>query len=457
MVNGIAFLALALALSLLLAPAAGAKTKRHGTPKHHPILFVHGIEGTGAQFESQALRFTSNGYRHGWIDEVDYDSTRASGDQSEVDAQIDAKIVELKRRTGAKKVDLVGHSLGTIVSYDYLTDSSKGAERRKSIAHYVNIDGQSSDPGVPTLALWAGRRAGSTTGAVTTPHMDGAKNATIKNQTHVQTCTSWESFVQMFKFLAGRRPAHDIVRQRGRIKLAGRALTFPQNAGLAGAIVQIWQLKPNGQRVGKQPHASLTVTNGSRGGGGWGPVRVRAGKRYEFALVRSGDPTLHIYYEPFVRSDYTLRLLASDPLTVYTGYRPGSVTSVNIRYKELWGDVPKETDVLRINGTSVCTAALCPWTKQVNAYFAFDANRNGQTDLTSDPAVGNLPFLQAADVFAPSSANATGTTTFQLRSRGAGRVRTVRTPNWDSMSGGAIVQWRDFEPREVQAPPKRKR
>src|SRR4051794_26455306 len=175
-VNGIALFALAIAAILLLAPAAGASKN-----KRHPILFVHGIEGTGAQFESQALRFTSNRYPHGWIDEVDYDSTRATGDKSEVDAQIDAKVAELKRRTGAKKVDLVAHSLGTIVSYDYLTDSSKGAERRANIAHYVNVDGQSSDPGVPTLALWAGRRAGSTTGAVTTPHMDGAKNATIKN------------------------------------------------------------------------------------------------------------------------------------------------------------------------------------------------------------------------------------------------------------------------------------
>ena len=443
--------AVCLLVALLLAPAADAKTTRH------PILFVHGVEGTGAQFESQAMRFTSNGYPHSWIDEVDYDSTRASGDQSQVQAQIDAKIAELKRRTGAKKIDLVGHSLGTIVSYDYLTDSTKGAQRRANIAHYVNIDGQSSNPGVPTLALWAGRRAGTMTGSVTTPHMAGAKNVTIPNQTHVQTCTSSQSFVQMYKFFNRRRAAVDILRQRGRIRIAGRALTFPQNVGLAGTTVQIWQLKPNGQRATETPHSSLQITDGSQGGGGWGPVAVQAGRRYEFALVRSGNPTLHIYYEPFVRSDYTLRLLGSDALTAYTGNRPGSVSSVSIRYKELWGDVPGQTDVLRINGTSVCTAALCPWTRQVNAYFAFDDNRNGHTDFTSDPVIGNLPFIAAADVFMPSSPTAAGTTTFQLRSRGAGPVRTVKTPNWDSLGGGPIVQWRDFEPREVTSPRGRKK
>jgi hypothetical protein len=278
--------------------------------------------------------------------------------------------------------------------------------------------------------------------------MDGARNVTIPNQTHVQTCTSRESFVEMFKFFAGRRAVHDIVRQTGRIRLAGRALTFPQNAGLAGATVQVWTLRADGHRATGSPLASLHISDGSQGGGGW--VTVQAGRRYEFALIRSGQTALHTYFEPFVRSDYTLRLLASDALVAYTGYRAGSMSAVNIRYKELWGDVPGQTDVLRINGTSVCTAKLCPWTKQVNAYFAFDRNRDHATDLSMpDPVVGNVPFLSGGDVFIPASPAATGTTVFQLRSRGAGPTRTVRTPSWDSMTDGPILQWNDYEPAEA--------
>ncbi len=202
------------------------------------------------------------------------------------------------------------------------------------------------------------------------------------------------------------------------------------------------------------------ITDGSEGGGGWGPITVQSGRRYEFAIVQTGQPTLHIYYEPFARSDYTLRLLDSVALTTYAGNRPGSESAVNVRYKELWGDVPGQTDVLTINGTSVCTASLCPWTKQINAYFAFDDNRNRQTDLTSDPVIGNLPFIAAGDVFIPSSPTASGTTTFQLRSRGAGPLRTVTTPNWDSLTDGVLVNWNDYEPSEVAAPaakPKPKR
>src|SRR3954463_2977916 len=223
----LAGVALAIAGALLFAPAAGAQSFNQ-----NPVLFVHGIEGSGAQFESQKMRFMSNGYPERWIDAVDYDSTRAVGDKSEVDSQIDQKIADLKQRTGRSQVDVVAHSLGTSVMYDYLTSGPMAAARRANVGHYINVDGQTSNPGVPTLAVWAGR---GTPGR----KMDGAENVTIPNQTHVQTCTSSESFIQYFKFLTGRRPAHDIVRQNGTIHVAGRALNFPQNSGLAGATVEI--------------------------------------------------------------------------------------------------------------------------------------------------------------------------------------------------------------------------
>jgi hypothetical protein len=436
------------ALVVLAAPAADAKSTFHRFNRN-AVLFVHGIEGSGAQFESQKMRFTSNGYPRSWIDEVDYNSTRAVGDKSEVDAQIDAKIAALEKRTGRSKVDVVAHSLGTSVMYDYLTNGPDAARRRANVGHYVNVDGQASNPGVPTLAIWAGRRAMGPAG--TMPH---AKNVTIPNQTHVQTCTSAQSFVQYFKFLTGTRPAHDIVRQTGAIKIAGRVLNFPQNNGMSGARLQVWAVNSTGRHTTSKPAATLTITDGSEGGGGWGPVTVQAGKRYEFAVIRPGVPVHHHYYEPFVRSDYAIRLLESDAITQYSGNRPGSMGAVNIRYKELWGDVAGQSDVLKINGLSVCTATLCPWKHQTNAFFAFDRNRDGKTDLgTPDPVLSNLPFITGADVFIPASMPPKGTTTFQLRSRAAGPVRTLKIPNWDSVTDAVTIQWRDFERTDGAARP----
>ncbi|HYC00574.1 MAG TPA: hypothetical protein VEC57_15680 [Candidatus Limnocylindrales bacterium] len=404
---------------------------------YNPILFVHGIEGSGAQFESQAMRFESNRYPASWIDQVDYDSTRAVADKSEVHAQIDAAIAELKARSGKAQVDVVAHSLGTSVMRDYLTDEELGEARRADVGHYINVDGQSEHPGVPTLAVWAGRGNPDR-------HMEGAENVTIPNQTHVQVCTSSEAFIEYFEFLTGRTPRRSIRRQ-SRIEISGKALEFPQNSGLAGATVEIWPVDENGVRTTESPVASIDITDGSRGGGKWGPVSVARRQRYEFALVRDALPTLHIYYEPFVRSDHTLRLLASTAFEQYAGNRPGSSSWVSIRYKELWGDQPGESDQLLVDGLNIVTAELCPASKQVNGYFAFDVNRNGQTDLIEDPVISALPFLQGADVFVRASTPPDGTISFQLLSRGGGEPRTLNVPNWEAMGDGITVQWNDFD------------
>jgi pimeloyl-ACP methyl ester carboxylesterase len=423
----------------VVALSGAAAAEAASSFKQNPILFVHGIEGSGAQFESQKMRFMSNGYPERWFDEVDYNSTRAVGDKSEVHQQIDAAIAALEQRTGKSQVDVVAHSLGTSVMYDYLTNGATAAQRRANVAHYVNVDGQNKNPGVPTLAVWAGR---GTPGR----SMDGATNVTIPNQTHVQTCTSAQSFVEYYRFLTGHRPARDIVRQSGSIQIAGKALNFPENGGSLGTTVQVWPVDASGRRTSTTPVASLPITDGSRGGGAWGPVTVQTATRYEFALVRPALPTLHIYYEPFVRSDFTLRLLQSVAIEQYAGNRPGSMSAVNIRYKELWGDQGAESDQLLINGTSVCTPGLCPISKQVNAFFAFDRNRDGQTDLSSpDPVLGELPFIQGADVYIPAGSPPNGTTSFQLVSRGAGPARTLNVPNWDSSADGVTIQWNDFE------------
>jgi triacylglycerol esterase/lipase EstA (alpha/beta hydrolase family) len=422
--------------ALLLSGASAADAAGFS---QNPILFVHGIEGSGAQFESQKLRFTSNGYPESWIDEVDYNSTRAVGDKSEVDQQIDAAIIALKQRTGKSHVDVVAHSLGTSVMYDYLTNGDMAAQRRSTIGRYINVDGQDQNPGVTTLAVWAGR---GTPGR----SMAGATNVTIPNQTHVQTCTSAQSFVEYYKFLTRRRPTRDIVREKGFIELAGRALNFPENTGSLGTTVQVWPVNQNGHRTGAAPLASIPITDNSTGGGDWGPIAARADTRYEFALVRPALPTLHIYREPFPRSDYAIRLLESKAIEQYAGNRPGSMAGVNIRYKELWGDQGAESDILLIDGTSVCTAVLCPISKQVNAFFAFDRNRDGQTDLSSsDPVLGSLPFIQGGDVYTRGSSPPDATVSFQLLSRGKGPIRTLGVPNWDSATDGYAIQWNDFE------------
>jgi hypothetical protein len=426
--------------TLLLATVPGAHAS---TYERRPVLFVHGVESAGSNFASQEMRFESNGYPHGWVEALDYNSLGAAAQNynGEVEEQIEKAIEALKRRSGKSQVVVVGHSEGTKVMYHYLAESAKASAHRMSVAAYVNIDGQEKNPGVRTLAVWAERSGPTGPGG---RHMEGAENVTMPDMTHVQSATSAQTFIQIYNFFRGSAPAHDIVPQK-EIQLAGKALEFPQNMGLIGDTVQVWPLNFQGERTSKTPIATFAITDGSEAGGAWGPVAAKPGHRYEFALVKPDAKTLHVYMEPFVRSDYDIRLLGSIPIEEEVGKFPGSSGSVMIRYKEYWGNEPGQNDALLVNGLEVCTPSLCPWEKKVNAYFAFNWEGKEESTLHEEPALSKLPFIQAAQVFIPAHEPPNATVSYQLNSRGGGGVRTLNVPNWEGVTNQVQIFWNDFE------------
>jgi hypothetical protein len=435
--------ATAVALLAAVAPAASAAKPKH---KKLPILFVHGFESAGSNWASQAMRFESNGYKHTWIEAIDYDSPAASASMSEVEKQIEEAIARLEQQSGRSQVDVIAHSEGTSVMYHYLAESAKAAEHKASVANYTNVDGQEENPGVATLALWAGRCGDATCKeGETAQHMEGAENVFIPDATHVQTATSAESFQQIYEFFRGRLPKHDITAKKGKITLAGKALEFPQNTGELGDTVEIWPLSVQGQRASSTPLATFAITNGATGGGEWGPVTAKAGQRYEFVLVKPGGKAIHTYYEPFVRSDYEVRILASAALEEATGKFPGSSGAVTIRYKEFWGNEPGQNDELLVNGLNICTAKLCPWEKEVNAYFAINWEGKPESTLAEEPVLSQLPFIQAAQVYIPGSTPPNATVSYQLRSRGGGGLRTLDIPNWEGTTDQTQIFWNDFD------------
>jgi pimeloyl-ACP methyl ester carboxylesterase len=425
---------------LIAAPAAVAK---HGPTLDrssiHPMVFVHGGSGSGGQFESQGLRFTENGYPDDYVRVFEYDSSFSVESPADVQARLDAFINQVKQQTGRSQVDLLGHSLGTAVSQTYLTSSPAHAA---NVAHYVNIDGaQAASPpgGVPTLAIWAGRG---------TPRrsIGGAVNVTVPNQTHVQSATSPESFAEMFKFFTGQAPATtNIVRQHGKITLAGRAVLFPQNVGVpAGTSLTIWRVKgSDGRRIGHPVGTPALATDGS-----WGPVKARSGKRYEFVLEQQGQ-FHHFFYEPFRRSDHLIRLLTNVPGTSFDlilSRSPNHADLIMVRYKELWGDQGSENDVLSVNGTNVINAATSPISHRTNAMFAFDQGSDEVSNVSTPiPVFFGIPFVSAVDLFVPAASPPTGTVRVALTSRGSGLTRKVSFPNYPSSNNTVTVQLNDFE------------
>ena len=453
------------------APAAEARSHHprphrgsHRAAKRDPVIFVHGFEGSGSQFESQAMRLESNGYPASWIGVLEYNSLEYAGaisgagitpqQEAPLFDQLDQLIAHMKAITHRPKVELLAHSLGTFLMQDYLNSSK---QRAANVAHYVNLDGKTADAppgGVPTLAVFGTRGPLSDQPG---RQIKGAKNVFIPDSTHVQTATSPLTFFYFYKFFTGRPPKYrEILPQRGKITLAGRDVNFPQNTGLSGATVQLWAInQATGQRVSSKPIYSTTVGDT----GDFGPITVRSGRRYEFAEVRAGFPTHHFYYEPFIHSDHLVRLLESDALRTAGGPTdPRSVAMVIVRYKELWGDQGAQSDVLTVNGQSVCNSSTCPLNKEVNGLFAADFNHDGQSETTTGwPPYDNASpyFLSSVDVFAPAATPPTGKVSVGVKSRGKGPTRTITFPNFASTTDDVTVQLDDFD--KTAKPAKRRR
>jgi hypothetical protein len=438
--------------AMVTAPSAFARTGQSNGPLD-PIILVHGFEGSGGQFESQQLRFVENGYPASYVQVLEYNTLPATGVgglnpigipliELGLFPRLDQLIAQVKAQTGRPKVELIAHSLGTKLMQDYLR-SSPG--RAANVAHYVNIDGQTakSPPGgVPTLALWATRGPLSPPGR----SIGGAENVSIQDSTHVQCATSPASFRSMYRFFTGKAPkTTQIVAQRGRITLSGRDLNFPVNGGLTGATVEAWPVNSAGRRTSTAPIATFKIGPS----GAFGPLTVRSGARLEFAELRTGFPTHHFYFEPFIRSDHLIRLLESDLLRSAGGVpEADSAAMLILRYKEMWGDQGSQSDVVTVNGLSVCNAKTCPLSKEVNGLFVadFDHDDRSNTSFTWPLYAALGFFISSVDVFAPAHNPPSGEVTVGLRSRGAGAVRTISFPGWPGTTDVVTAQFDDWNP-----------
>jgi pimeloyl-ACP methyl ester carboxylesterase len=420
-------------LGVLIAAAAA-----HAEPPLNPIIFVHGGSGSGAQFESQALRFASNGYPERYITVLEYDSSQINTILPVVHAELDALIARLQAETGRAKVDLLGHSLGTFVSQTYLSTPARAA----NVAHYVNIDGGSAAAppgGVPTLALWAG--ADPPVGSIT-----GAINVTLAGQEHIESATSAEAFFEMYSFFRGSAPATtDVVAEPAGLMVSGQVNFFPSNVGIAGATLEIWEVDgATGLRIDNEPLATRVIN----ATGDWGPIDdVEAGRYYEFAVLRDGEVDVNFFYEPFLRSDRLIRLNIATGLAPFIDASPNHSALTVLRQREFCGDLGTASDVLEINGTGVVnptTASCASIAAGSAAVFAFDDNSDGVSNVNFVPfPFGPLAFLTATDLFIPASPP--GTVSVLTVPRGGGAAWTVHVPNLPSTEARVVINLNDFE------------
>jgi pimeloyl-ACP methyl ester carboxylesterase len=387
-----------------------------------PIVFVHGFAGSGEQFEHPAKLFTSNGYAPTWIKNYDYNSTGPDGGPEPLDKFIDA----VRARTGFDKVDLVGHSRGTGVSQQYLSDPKRAAK----VAHYANIGGRPANNvgGVATLVL--GSKGDKLAGPGSA--RDGAKHVVLEKPDHVSVATGTEAFEQVFTFFNdGKKPKTLEIQPQKEVVIAGFAKTFGPNKPAAGATVEIYEVNSEtGRRKDSPACAKLAV----REDGAWGPYRAKPGQHYEFCLLQGGGKApIHFYREPFVRTDLLIYLKTRDdntePAATITRELHATDDSSIVVVSQLNGAIVAGRDSLKVNGLELATPEIAPEKGTKVGFFLFDANGNKKTDGGVPPgAIWARPFLTAADVYIPTAKPESVKVEFN------GRVLYV--PNWKAASEG---------------------
>jgi len=433
-----------------------------------PIVFVHGMAGSADQFSLQAQRFASNGYPADLISGFEYDTTTAvslnMGNllemitamdkliDPEVIAALDAHIDDVRTATGAEKVFLLGHSLGTGVCQSYLNDSV----RADKVARYVNVDGMTSRElpgGVPTLALWAAL----TDIPGVKREITGATNVTLPGQTHVQCPTSAEGFVEMYKFFTGVEPdtVEVLPEDSATVTLAGKMITFATNVIPQGYTVKIYEVDPaTGQRISEQTKYSQNLAEDGR----FKFENAVAGKTYEFTTHSPSDPnmTQHYYYESPIRSNLLMRLKISEPDSILgenVEISEGQTNLVVVRDKEFVGnaeDRPNhpilKNDSLTVNGIELCTADTMPVRNATIGLYVFDAGTDGQDDLSQPlPAFATVPFVNALDLYIPAATPPQKTVSIVFKGRqNGGLTQVINVPNWSSATDKVTVQFRAF-------------
>jgi pimeloyl-ACP methyl ester carboxylesterase len=410
-----------------------------------PIIFVHGFNGSGAQYETQALRWASNNYPKP-VTAIDRVGLLFN-------AQMDAFIDGLLAETGDAKVYVLGHSLGTTLMNGYLNSSPARAAR---VAKYIAIDGataancpggldENGDWNVPCMGIW-GR--GNPARAMGPDH-----NIQFAEQGHTEVVTSAESFAAQYRFFTGNEPATTLILPEppGQVEVAGRVLNFPANTGIEGATVQLWEVNSaTGQRKYAAPDQEVVLD----ATGNIGPWAVNGQQRYEITVIRTDDEgnqaIQHFYYESWLRSNYLLRLnisplgsALSNAIRAHAG--PHSGASV-VRQREWWGNNtvdPTNVDVLAITTTTpdgvvahddVATPGTAPYTASTIAMIIFDINADGVSNTDSLTPLG--PFLSGVDVYMPAPADPpNGTITFALEQRRMDHSQVINTPNWSQEAG----------------------
>lgn len=351
-----------------LVPAAAAQTDPVANPvgsdaQVPPILFVHGNEDHAPLWITTLWRMESNGIARDRLSAISFTDPKARADDAVPEEnrsstqdqrrELGEAVKDLKRRTGAPRVALVGNSRGGnsirsfiktgggadvshavlcgvpnhgVFDWDgllgnefngrgpFLRGLNEGETEVTSGTAFLTLRSDGYDKYAQADGRFLGK-PGTPTGITTDgPALRGATNLVLGALDHRETAYHPRAFREIYKFIAGREPDFIAIAPEPEVRLSGLVTGtpggVPTNRPVADATVEIFRTSPlTGERAGNAIHTSRTAADGR-----WGPALVDPSWTLEFVLTAAGSPTTHLYRSPFPRSCDVLHLRAGRPL-----------------------------------------------------------------------------------------------------------------------------------------------
>ena len=352
-----------LAGDLGLPALAQTASKAAGAGEIPPVLFVHGNGDHAALWITTLWRMESNGVPRDRMMAINFTDPLARTDDKAEQThrsttedqrrELAEAVKELKQRTGASRIALVGNSRGGYsirnyiknggaadIShavlcgvpnhgvYDWEDGTGNEFNGRGAFLRGLNEGESEVTPGTAFLTLRSdgidkfaqpdGRfvgKPGTPTGITSEgPALKGATNLVLGALDHREVAFHPRAFREIYKFIAGREPSRIEIVPEAEVRLSG-LVTGTQggvvtNRPVSGATVEIYRVSPdNGERSGGPIHSSQTGADGR-----WGPALVEPTWYLEIVLTSPGSTTTHIYRSPFPRSSNIVHLRAARPI-----------------------------------------------------------------------------------------------------------------------------------------------
>ena len=122
-------------VGLVLSLAIFAPSGRESSASHHnPILFVHGYTSNASAWYTMKSRFLADGWESNYLYAYTFSSTKSN---ASIAQDVANRVNEIKAATGAAKVDIIAHSMGSLSSRYYL----KNLRGTANVDDWVSLGG----------------------------------------------------------------------------------------------------------------------------------------------------------------------------------------------------------------------------------------------------------------------------------------------------------------------------